>query len=68
MSSFLKKVDFGDLEDKFQREKITSNLNCKLPVQVLESLGVTSQSDIMALQVECATLGEEALRKVQATV
>ena len=66
MSSVLKKVNLGDLAEKFWREKITPDLVCKLSVQELESLGVTSRRDIMALRIECATFGEEALRKVQA--
>ena len=66
MSSVLKKVNLGDLAEKFWREKITPDLVCKLSVQELESLGVTSRRDIMALRIECATFGGEALRKVQA--
>ena len=66
MSSVLKKVNLGDLAEKFWREKITPDLVCKLSVQELESLGVTSRRDIMALRIECATFGGEALRKGQA--
>ena len=66
MSSVLQKVNLGDLAEKFWREKITPDLVCKLSVQELESLGVTSRRDIMALRIECATFGGEALRKVQA--
>ena len=48
------------------REKITPDLVCKLSVQEMESPGVAFRRDIMALRIECATFGGEALRKVQA--
>ena len=67
MSSVLKKVNLGYLEEKFQQEKITPDLVCKLSVQELESLGLTSRRDMMALRIECATFGGEAPRKVKAT-
>ena len=62
MSSVLKKVNLGYLEEKFQQEKITPDLVCKLSVQELESLGLTSRRDMMALRIECATFGGEAPR------
>ena len=52
MSSVLKKVNLGDLEEKFQQKKITPDLVCKLSVQELESLGLTSRRDMMALRIE----------------
>ena len=67
MSSVLKKVNLGYLEEKFQQEKITPDLVCKLSVQELESLGLTSRRDMMALRIDCATFGGEAPRKVKAT-
>ena len=66
MSSVLKKADLGYLEEEFQQEKITPDLVCKLSVQELESLGLTSRRDMMALRIECAMFGE-APRKVKAT-
>ena len=67
MSSVLKKVNLGYLEEKFQQEKVTPDLVCKLSVQELESLGLTSRRDMMALRIECATFGGETPRKVKAT-
>ena len=67
MSSVLKKVNLGYLEGKFQQEKITPDLVCKLSVQELESLGLTSRRDMMALRIECAMFGGETPRKVQAS-
>ena len=67
MSSVLKKVNLGYLEEKFQQEKITPDLVCKLSVQELESLGLTSRRDMMALRIECARFGGGAPRKGKAT-
>ena len=66
MSSVLKKVNLGDLAEKFWQEKVTPDLVCKLSVQELETLGVTSRRDIVALRIECAMFGGKAPRKVQA--
>ena len=49
MSSVLKKVNLGSLSEKFEREKITPDLVCKLSLQDLESLGVTSRSDVQCV-------------------
>ena len=51
MSSVLKKMNLRSLSEKFEREKITPDLVCKLSLQDLESLGVTSRSDVMALRI-----------------
>ena len=66
MSSVLKKVNLGSLSGKFEREKITPDLVCKLSLQDLESLGVTSRSDVMALRIECSTFGGRVPKKFQA--
>ena len=67
MFSVLQKVKLGYLEEKFRQEKITPDLVCKLLVQELQSLGVTSRSDIIALRIECATFVGEAVKKTQAS-
>ena len=67
MSSVLKKVNLGSLSEKFEREKITPDLVCKLSLQDLESLGVTSRSDVMALRIECSTFGGQVPKKIQAS-
>ena len=66
MSSVLKKVNLGSLSEKFEREKITPYLVCKLSLQELGSLGVTSRSDVMALRIECSTFGGQVPTKNQA--
>ena len=66
MSSVLKKVNLGSLSEKFEREKITPGLVCKLSLQDLESLGVTSRSDVMALRIECSSFGGQVPKKIQA--
>jgi len=68
MSSVLKKVNLGSFSEKFERENITPDLVCKLSLQELESLGVTSRSDVMALRIECSTFGGQVPKKFEQVV
>ena len=70
MDTVLKKVNLGGLSENFTREKITPDLVGKLSVHELESLGVSSRSDMMALRMECHSklkFGKQAPTKVQDT-
>ena len=49
MSTILKSIDLGGLTDKFESEKITPDLVCKLSVHEMESLSVNSRSDMTVL-------------------
>lgn len=67
IATILKKIHLGGLIGKFENEKITPDLVCKLSVWQLEILGVNSRSDMMTLRIECSKFGEQAPRKCQGT-
>jgi len=67
-SSVLKKVNLGSSSEKSESEKITPDLVCKLSLQELESLGVTSRSDVMALRIEYTTFGGQVPKKFKQVV
>ena len=63
----VKESESGISRREISAGKITPDLVCKLSVQELESLGLTSRREMMALRIDCATFGGEAPRKVKAT-
>lgn len=67
MSAVLKRKDLGSLIEKFESEKITPDIVCKLSVHDMEQLGVNSRSDMMSLRTECAKFGGQAPRKLPGT-
>ena len=53
-AAILKKIHLGCLCEKFESEKITPDLVCKLSVMELEILSMNSRSDMMNLRIECS--------------
>ena len=48
METVLKRLNLGGLTEKFETERITPDLVCKLSVREMEMLGVTSRGDMMS--------------------
>ena len=67
MDTVLKRLKLEDLTEKFQNERITPDIVCKLSVHEMEMSGINSRSDMMCLRIECTKFGGEAPKKLEGT-
>ena len=67
METVLKRLNLGGLTEKFETERITPDLVCKLSVDEMEILGVTSGGDMMSLRIQCTKFGGKAPKKFEGT-
>ena len=63
MEAVSKKLNLGSLAEKFEAERITPDLVCKLSVHEMETLGVNSRVDMMSLGIEWTKFGGKAPKK-----
>ena len=59
MSSVLRKLKMDGLIDRFEEEKISSDIVCQLSLHELKELGLQNRSEIMTLRIACVTFGAE---------
>ena len=59
MSSMLRKLKMDGLIDRFEKEKTSPDIVCKLSLPELKELGLQNRCDIMTLRIACVTFGAE---------
>lgn len=59
MSSVLRKLKMDGLIDRFEEEKISPDIVCKLSRHELKELGLQNRREIMTLRIACVTFGAE---------
>ena len=59
MSSVLRELKMDGLIDRFEEEKISPDIVCKLSLHELNELGQQNRSEIMTLRIACVTFGTE---------
>ena len=67
MDAVLKKLNLGALTEKFEAERITPDIVCKLSVREMEMLGINSRREMMSLRLECTKFGATAPKKLEGT-
>lgn len=65
MDEILQKLNFQVHAPKFQAEKVTPDVVCRLSAQELQTLGISNTADMMKLRTECIKYGREQPLRVQ---
>lgn len=57
MQEILQRLNLDHAIPNFEREKISTDVVCRLPAYQLESLGISNRADMMKLRTECIKYG-----------
>ena len=58
MDEILRKLNLEHVVTKFDEQKISPDIVCKLSLHDLEILGIKNRQDVMSLRIACSTYSE----------